>query len=420
MTAGSLALLFFGTLIPLSVIAFYLGRKKAIVLTSSGLHMHSQSEQYGWLTFLTVMIPAVTVVVVGIFISLFGVVNVPKTFLIVAALSIAALAMFIGLKKINPTTEARNIVENIIQKMLFAASLISILTTFGILISIIFEAIKFFNMQSFWYFITGTKWSTEAAFLEGAGRAADAAGAAKAMFGSVPLFAGTFMITFIAMLIAVPFGLFSAIYLSQYATPQVRDTFKPILEILAGIPTVVYGFFAAITVAPLIVKLADFLGLEASFNNALAPGIVMGIMIIPIISSLSDDVISSVPKSMKEGSYALGMTTAETIKDIILPSALPGIIAAVLLGVSRALGETMIVVMAAGLRPNLTWNPLEDMTTVTVIIVDALTGDQEFDSALTLSAFALGLVLFFVTLVINTISVYMIKRFKEKYKVSNL
>ena len=318
------------------------------------------------------------------------------------------------------TTDKKDTKEKFIKISLFLSATISIFITFGILYAIIFEAIRFFDMQSFWYFITGTQWSTEAAFLEGAGRVEDASGVATAQFGSIPLFAGTFMITFIAMLVAVPIGLFAAIYLSQYASTKTRSIFKPMLEILAGIPTVVYGFFAAITVSPLIVKIANYFGMDASFNNALAPGIVMGIMIIPVISSLSDDVISSVPRSMEEGSLALGMTKAETIKNIILPSALPGIIAAILLGISKALGETMIVVMAAGLRPNLTWNPLEDLTTVTVIIVDALVGDQAFDSALTLSAFALGLVLFFVTLLINIASVYLIKRFKEKYKVSNL
>ncbi len=317
-------------------------------------------------------------------------------------------------------THKKDTKERFVKISLFLAASISIFITFGILYAIIFEAINFFEMQSFWYFITGTQWSTEAAFLEGAGRAEDAAGVATAQFGSIPLFAGTFMITFIAMIIAVPIGLFAAIYLSQYASPRVRSIFKPMLEILAGIPTVVYGFFAAITVSPLIVNIANTLGMDASYNNALAPGVVMGIMIIPVISSLSDDAINAVPRAMKEGSLALGMTRAETIKDIILPSALPGIIAAVLLGISKALGETMIVVMAAGLRPNLTFNPLEDMTTVTVTIVDALVGDQSFDSALTLSAFALGLVLFVVTLVINIASVLMIKRFKEKYKVSNL
>ncbi len=315
---------------------------------------------------------------------------------------------------------SNNIQERLIKISLFLAASVSILITFAILYAIVFEAIKFFQMHSFWYFITGTQWSSDSAFLEGAGRSQDALGVNSAQFGSVALFWGTFLITFIAMLVAVPTGIFSAIYLSFYASTRVRDFFKPLLEILAAIPTVVYGFFAAITLSPLIVKIANFFNLDASFNNALSPAIIMGVMIIPIISSLCDDVLNAVPKSLKEGSLALGITKAESIKDIILPSAMPGIIAAILLGISKALGETMIVVMAAGLRPNLTLNPLEDLTTVTVIIVDALVGDQEFDSALTLSAFALGLILFFITLFINVISLYLIKRFKKKYKVSNL
>jgi phosphate transport system permease protein len=308
--------------------------------------------------------------------------------------------------------------EKVVKLFLLVASLVTIFTTFGILFSIIFEAIRFFEMESFWYFITGTQWNTGDAFLAGAGRISE--NVSNSNFGAVPIFAGTFIITAIAMFVAVPIGIFSAIYLSQYANKKTRSVLKPLLEILAGIPTVVYGFFAAITFAPIVVKIANYFGLEASFNNALAPGIIMGVMIIPIISSLSDDVINSVPRSQKDGALALGLTKAETIKDIIIPAALPGIISAVLLGVSRALGETMIVVMAAGLRPNLTGNVLEDMTTVTVMIVDALTGDQEFNSSMTLSAFALGLVLFFVTLVINIFSVYMIKKFKKKYSVSSL
>lgn len=295
--------------------------------------------------------------------------------------------------------------ENAIKIALIFAAMVSILTTFGILFSILFEAIEFFKLKSFIYFLTGTEWSP---------------GVEGSKFGAVPIFAGTFMITFIAMAVALPIGVFSAIYMSEYASSKVRDVVKPVIEILAGIPTVVYGFFAAITVAPFIVDLADTVGLDASFNSALASGLVMGIMVIPIIASLSDDVISAVPNSMRHGALALGTTKAETIKFIIVPAALPGIISAALLGVSRALGETMIVVMAAGLRPNLTWNILEDMTTVTVIIVDALTGDQAFNAPGTLSAFALGLVLFVVTLVINVISVFMIRRFKEKYKASNL
>ena len=294
--------------------------------------------------------------------------------------------------------------------------MISIFTTFGILFSIISEALRFFQMHSFWGFITGTTWNPGASFLAAAGRG-DGSGA---QFGSVPLFAGTFMITAIALLVAVPIGLLSAIYMSEYAPQRVRTIAKPVLEVLAGIPTVVYGFFAAITVAPIIVNIAGFFGLDASYNNAVAPGIVMGIMIIPFISSLSDDVINSVPDSMRQGSLALGMTKGETIRDVVVPAALPGIISAVLLGMSRALGETMIVVMAAGMRPNLTANPLEDMTTVTVRIVASLTGDQEFESAETLSAFALGLVLFVVTLTLNLVSVLMIRRFREKYRVNNL
>lgn len=295
--------------------------------------------------------------------------------------------------------------EKAIKAALVIASTISILTTFGILFSILFEAISFFQLRSFWYFLTGTEWSP---------------GIVGSKFGAIPIFAGTLMITFIAMAVAIPVGLGSAIYMSEYASGRTRDYLKPVLEILAGIPTVVYGFFAAITVAPFVVKAADFFGLEATFNSALASGLVMGIMIIPVISSLSDDVIRAVPDSQRKASLGLGMTQGETIKNIVLPSAIPGIISATLLGFSKAIGETMIVVMAAGLRPNLSFNPLEDMTTVTVRIVDALVGDQAFNSPETLSAFALGLALFFITLILNILSLTMIRKFKEKYKVNTL
>lgn len=298
-----------------------------------------------------------------------------------------------------------NLQEDLIRYALILAATISILTTFGILFSILFEAIEFFKVKSFVYFFTGTEWSP---------------GTVDSKFGALPIFAGTFIITGIAMFVALPIGLGSAIFMSEYASKNTRTILKPILEILAGIPTVVYGFFAAITVAPFIVEVCNSMGINASFNSALASGVVMGIMIIPVISSLSDDVISAVPDSLRKGSLALGMTKAETIKDIVIPSAMPGIISAALLGISKALGETMIVVMAAGLRPNLSWNILEDMTTVTVRIVDSLVGDQAFNSPATLSAFALGLALFIVTLVLNIVSVRMIQKFKEKYKMSNL
>ena len=310
------------------------------------------------------------------------------------------------MERFEPKNKAEILKENIIKYFLISAATISILTTFGILFSILFEAIEFFNLKSFTYFLTGTEWSP---------------GTVNSKFGAAAIFAGTLMITFIAIAVALPIGVFSAIYMSEYATNRVRTTVKPLLEILAGIPTVVYGFFAAITVAPAIVALAETLGMEASFNSALAAGVVMGIMIIPVISSLSDDVINAVPDSLRKGSLALGMTKSETIKDIVIPSAMPGIISATLLAISKALGETMIVVMAAGMNANkFSINPLEDMTTVTVQIVTALTGDFEFNSPDTLSAFALGLILFVVTLALNVVSVMMIKKFKEKYKMSNL
>ena len=309
------------------------------------------------------------------------------------------------LSSLQSEKKRRELNEKLIKSALILAAAISILTTFAILFSILFEAVEFFKLRSFWYFLTGTTWSP---------------GVANSQFGALPIFAGTFVITIIALLVAIPIGLGSAIYMSEYASPKLRDYLKPILEILAGIPTVVYGFFAAITVAPLVVKVAAFFGLEATFNSALASGIVMGIMIIPLISSLSDDVIRAVPDSQRKAAFALGMTHGETIKNIVIPSAMPGIISASLLALSRALGETMIVVMAAGLRPNLSWNPLEDMTTVTVTIVNSLVGDFEFNSPETLSAFALGLVLFIVTLILNMISLSLIRKFKEKYKVNTL
>ena len=295
--------------------------------------------------------------------------------------------------------------EKLTVAALFVASTLSIITTIGILFSILFQAIEFFQLKSFWTFITGTQWYV---------------GHHDSVFGAVPIFAGTFMITIIALLVAIPVGLGNAVYLSEYAGNKTRNMLKPVLEILAGIPTVVYGFFAALTVAPAMVEFFELFGIDAAYNSALASGVVMGVMIIPVITSLSDDVLRAVPGSQRKASLALGMTHSETIRAIVLPSAIPGIISASLLGFSKAIGETMIVVMAAGLRPNLTWNPLEDMTTVTVRIVDSLVGDHAFDSPQTLSAFALGLVLFVITLVLNMISLVQIRKFKKKYQINSL
>jgi phosphate transport system permease protein len=318
------------------------------------------------------------------------------------------VGLFRGYTKISVRLPVREKVESMVKLFLQASSGIAILTTVGIVLALAYETLRFFQQVPVIDFLFGTHWSPQVAIR------ADQVGSSGA-FGAIPLFAGTLLIAFIAMLVAVPLGLFSAIYLAEYARPVIRTIAKPLLEILAGIPTVVYGFFAALTVAPLIVKYGTFLGLEASSESALAAGLVMGIMIIPLISSLSDDVISAIPGSLRDGSLALGATKSETIKRVILPAALPGIMGAILLAVSRAIGETMIVVMAAGLAANLTANPLESVTTVTAQIVTILVGDQEFDSPKTMAAFALGLTLFFVTLALNFIALKIVRRYQERY-----
>ena len=321
----------------------------------------------------------------------------------------AAGGMVFGLRAIAPKLKARNRVEKIIRVFLLLAATIAILTTAGILFSVLVEALRFFAKTPLPDFLFGLKWSPQTAIRS------DQVGSSGA-FGMVPVFAGTLLISTIAMLVAVPLGLMSAIYLSEYARPAVRTVVKPLLEILAGIPTVVYGFFAALTVAPLIRDLGCRLGFEVASESALTAGLVMGVMIIPFVSSLSDDVISAVPRSLREGSLGLGATKSETIRRVVIPAALPGIVSGILLAISRAIGETMIVVMAAGLAANLTANPLKAVTTVTVQIVTLLVGDQEFDSAKTLAAFALGLVLFLVTLILNIIALKVVKKYREQYE----
>lgn len=411
-TGSIIAVLLLGTAC-FAAAAWAVGYRWAQSTAAAGVVPHSRPNQYGAYMAAWAALPGLGIALLAALVQLFGLAQLPGPGVIVAAFAVAAVGLGVGRRLLRPGLRARNVNDLLIRRLLLSAALISILTTFGIVISILFESIRFFQLVSFLEFVTGTEWSPDAAFLEGAGRGEEQA--AEYQFGSVPLFAGTFMITVIAMMVALPVGLLSAIYMAEYAGPKVRGLAKPTLEVLAGIPTVVYGFFAALTVAPLVVNLAGSVGLDASYNSALAAGLVMGIMIIPFISSLSDDVINSVPNALREGSYALGTTHSETIRQVVLPAALPGIVSAFLLAVSRALGETMIVVMAAGLRPNLTVNPLEDMTTVTVRIVAALTGDQAFDSPETLSAFALGLVLFIVTLTLNLVSTILVRRFRQKY-----
>lgn len=321
----------------------------------------------------------------------------------------AALAALVGYVRIKPGFAARHAVEAVAKYLLIGCASLSILITLAIVFSVIVESVRFFKVVSPWAFLTGTEWSPQIALR------ADQAGSSGA-FGALPLFVGTLLITAVAMAVALPIGLFSAIYMAEYASPRLRDWAKPMLEILAGVPTVVYGYFAIIVVGPALRTLADTLGLSIASESALAAGLVMGIMIIPFISSLSDDIITAVPRALREASFGLGATQAETIRQVVLPAALPGIMGAALLGISRAVGETMIVVMAAGLAANMTFNPLEAVTTVTAQIVTLLVGDQEFDSPKTLAAFALGLTLFVVTLCLNIIALVIVRKYREKYE----
>jgi phosphate transport system permease protein len=314
----------------------------------------------------------------------------------------------IALRGIRPALAARVHVERFLRGVLMLSSTLAILVTIGIVLSLVFETLRFFDVVSPREFLFGTEWSPQIAL-----RADQVASSGS--FGAVPIFVGTLLITAIAMLVAVPIGLLSAIHMTFYASARARDVLKPLLEILAGVPTVVYGFFAALVVAPAVRDLGGAIGLSVASESALAAGLVMGIMIVPFISSLSDDAITAVPISLRDGSFGLGATRSETIRLVIIPAALPGIVGGFLLAVSRAIGETMIVVMAAGLAANLSFNPLDAVTTVTVQIVTLLTGDQEFDSAKTLAAFALGLTLFVVTLALNVAALRIVKRYREKY-----
>lgn len=322
---------------------------------------------------------------------------------------VAIVGALLAIRRVTPVLRARNHVEHIIEWILFASSFLAVATTLGIVLSILFEAIRFFRLIPMADFLFGLHWSPQMAIR------ADQVGAAGS-FGIVPLLVGTLLISAVALVIAVPVGLMSAIFLSEYATRRFRAVTKPVLEILAGVPTVVYGFFAALTVAPFIRELGESIGLSVASESALAAGIVMGIMIIPFVMSLSDDIINAVPVSLREASLGMGATMNETIRKVVLPAALPGIVGGILLATSRAIGETMIVVMAAGLSAKLTANPFEAVTTITVQIVTLLVGDQEFDSPKTLAAFALGLVLFFVTLVLNVVALFVVRKYREQYE----
>lgn len=383
---------FAGLLALLTAGMFFLGRQRALGLRTSGGTLHSLPSYHGLLLGTAALLIALAVLV--------GLAPVAPSLAPWAALAAGAAAGFAFFTKVAPDFRARNVFERIVLGVLMACSAIAILTTIGIVFSVLFETIRFFAEVSPIEFFFGLTWAPTAD---------------PPKFGFIPLISGTLLITAIAMCVAGPLGLLSAIYMSEYASPAARGFFKPVLEMLTGVPTVVLGFFAALTVAPLIRGMGESVGLTVASESALAAGLVMGMMIIPLISSLSDDVINAVPQSLRDGSYAMGATKSETIKRVVLPAALPGIVSAFILAVSRALGETMIVVMAAGLAANLTANPLSSVTTITVQIALLLVGDHEFDSAKTLAAFALGFVLFVFTLLLNFIALRVVARYKEQY-----
>ena len=449
----------------MGIAAFYLGRRRSLALVGGpgrGIDLHSLPGYYGYFVALRVILPALALLCAWVLIEPRLVValvinGLPESYsnlsegelnllvnnirnlaagdvvsvevdavlqnaatqfndygeksrqlLAVLALGLAGLGGTHAWRRIHPDLRARNRVEGVVRWFLIAASSIAIFTTIGIVFSVLFEAILFFQRVPVTEFLFGLNWSPQTAIR------ADQVGSSGS-FGAVPLFTGTLLVTAIAMFVAVPVGLMTAIYLAEYSSARVRATAKPLLEVLAGIPTVVYGFFAALTVAPWVRQAGESLGFEVASESALAAGLVMGIMIIPLVSSLSDDAINAVPTAMRDGALGLGSTRSETMTRVILPAALPGIVGGILLAVSRAIGETMIVVMAAGLAANLTANPFEAVTTVTVQIVTLLVGDQEFDSAKTLAAFALGLMLFVVTLCLNVIGLSVVRKYREQY-----
>lgn len=326
---------------------------------------------------------------------------------------VASVGLLVSFRKIQPTLRARHQVEKVLMAVLLLCSTVAILTTVGIVLSMVGETLKFFTFISPADFFFGTTWNPRFSTV---GLAEGSLTGSQGSFGLLPLLSGTLLVAFIAMIVAIPLGLMVAIYMAEYAPKRVRNTVKPVIEVLAGIPTIVYGFFALVVVGPFLAEIGQLLGLTFRATSALTAGVVMGIMIIPFISSLSDDIITQVPKALRDGSLGLGATKSETIRQVVLPAALPGIVGAVLLAVSRAIGETMIVVLAAGNSPALTANPFEAVSTVTVTIVNQLTGDNDFASPQSLVAFALGLTLFVITLLLNIVALVIVRKYREQYE----
>ncbi|WP_227870716.1 phosphate ABC transporter permease subunit PstC [Orrella marina] len=323
-------------------------------------------------------------------------------------IAIALGALVYSRKQVRQRFSARTSVETIVRSLMILCSLVAILTTIGIVFSLVFESLRFFAKVPFWEFFLGTNWEPQIAI-----RADQVGGSGS--FGWLPVLMGTLVITVIASIFAIPVGIATGIYLKEFASSRARTVIKPILEILAGVPTVVYGFFAILVIAPALRSTAAMLGIGAAPNMALAAGMVMGVMLIPFISSFTDDALNAVPRGLRDGSLALGATQSETVLKVLFPAAIPGIVGGILLAISRAIGETMIVVMAAGLIATMTINPLDSVTTITVQIVTMLIGDTEFDNPKTLSAFALGLMLFVVTLILNVLALRIVRKYREMY-----
>ncbi len=380
-------------ILAIASVAYVMTSQRAFALRTASARLHSLPSYHGYLA-------AGCAIVLGIAGMLLANSFASGAVPLIAAAAAALAGAGIVYSKVAHKFPARSLFEKLVMGLLIAGSAIAILTTVGIVASVLFESLAFFSEVNVFSFLFGTLWAPTGT---------------PPSFGFLPLLVGTFLITAIAVVIATPLGLLSAIYMAEYASPRVRSFAKPMLEILAGIPTVVLGFFAALTVAPLIRNVGQGIGLNVASESALAAGIVMGMMIVPLISSLSDDIINAVPQSLRDGSYAMGATKSETIKRVVLPAALAGIVSAIMLAISRAVGETMIVVMAAGLAANLSFNPLDAVSTITVQIATLLVGDQEFDSAKTLSAFALGLVLFLFTLVLNYVALRTVQKYRQQY-----
>lgn len=384
-------------ILALAALGYLLGRSRSVRLADGDTRaLHSRPTYHGWHVALFTALPALVLLALARLLQAPG-------WLVPVALALGVAGLAFALSRTAPQFRARNVVEQVVRGILIVCSLIAIATTVAIVLSLVFESLRFFQMYPWQDFFFGTEWTPSF----GGG----------SELGMLPLLWGTLYISLIALLVAVPVGLYAAIYMSEYATPRVRSVVKPAIEVLAGIPTIVYGLFALVTVGPLLRDwIAQPLGLGSSGSSVMTAGLVMGMMLIPFVSSLSDDIINAVPQSLRDGSLAMGSTHSETIRQVVLPAALPGIVGAVLLAASRAIGETMIVVLGAGAMARISPNPFEAMTTITVKIVGQLTGDNDFASPETLVAFALGLTLFVMTLGLNVLALYIVRKYREQYE----